>query len=849
MPNPHVLVLRAPLSGQLVPLDQVPDPVFARGLAGQGLAILPSSATLLAPCDGRVAHVHAAGHALVLVTSDGIEVMTHVGLDTVRLDGRGFSPRVRAGESVTCGLPLVEFDADYVGARVPSLLTTLLVAPKARIAGVRPGSGLVVAGVDPVLEVDVLPGVPSPDATADGLVVSEAIHVSAAPGLHARPAAVLAEAAACFDARVWVEREGIRADGRSVIALVALDAGPGATVRLVARGPDAQRAIANLTPVLAWALGHRQGAHADRPAPAGTPGTGPPADRDHGTSESPSRVLGGVGASPGLAVGRTLRFRRSEIGPSEGAPDPEARRSRLTAAIGRARAELRQLSARTRETTAPHTAAIFDVQLLLLGDPALLDTAGAGIAAGVSAETAWTQAIAHHASRLAALRQPVLAARESDLRDVGRRVLRALRADRDWRADVPEATVLIVDEVTPSELASLDRDRVVGVVSTGGSASSHSAVLARGLDVPLVAAIDQRVLGLADGTVAILDGTAGTLCLDPTREELASALDKQGRLRASRAEELAHASAPAVTLDGHRVSVTASIGSLAEAERVVAAGGDGVGLLRSEFLFIGRLEPPGEDEQADLYGRIAAALGPDRPLVVRTLDAGGDKPLAYLLPAHGEHGGFGDRGIRLSLAHPTLFRTQLRAVLRASSLGRVRVMFPLIAQVEEWRAATAMLEQERAQLGVARVEVGITVEVPSAALMADGFAREADFLSIGTNDLAQFTLAVDRGRALSASRGDALDPAVLRLVANTVDAAHRHGRPAGVCGLAAMDPQAIPLFVGLGLDELSVSVPAIPAVKAQVRTLDCRRCRDLAVRALDCRSADEVRAMVARGQR
>jgi phosphocarrier protein FPr len=289
------------------------------------------------------------------------------------------------------------------------------------------------------------------------------------------------------------------------------------------------------------------------------------------------------------------------------------------------------------------------------------------------------------------------------------------------------------------------------------------------------------------------------------------------------------------------VEIVANIGGLADARKAALSGAEGVGLLRTEFLFLERTTAPSEDEQAAVYREIVAALG-GQPVIVRTLDIGGDKPLPYLDLPHEENPFLGERGIRLCLAHPELLRQQLRAVLRASAAGPLRIMFPMIADLEELRVAKAMVEQLRAELHTPPVEVGIMVEVPSAALMADALAQEVDFFSIGTNDLTQYTLAMDRTHPTLATRADGLHPAVLRLIARTAEAAHAAGKWVGVCGELGADPIAVPILIGLGVDELSVSVPAIPALKAQIRTLSLADCRERAQRALACGTVAQVRA-------
>jgi multiphosphoryl transfer protein len=341
----------------------------------------------------------------------------------------------------------------------------------------------------------------------------------------------------------------------------------------------------------------------------------------------------------------------------------------------------------------------------------------------------------------------------------------------------------------------------------------------------------------------ILDGGKGTLRLSPTAEEMDRIQRRLERQAARRQADLATALQPAQTTDGRRCEVVANIGGVSDAQQAVRLGGEGVGLLRSEFLFMGRAVAPSEDEQASIYRAVAEVLGPERPLVIRTLDVGGDKPLPYLPIPKEDNPFLGERGIRVGLDRPEILRVQLRAILRASTAGKVHVMFPMVATLPEWRAAKAMLEEEREKLGVPAIAVGIMVEVPAAALMAEQFAREVDFFSVGTNDLTQYTLAMDRGHPRLAPQVDGLNPGVLSLIDHTVRAAHQAGKWVGVCGGIAGDLQAVPLLLGLGVDELSVSLPAIPRIKAQIRTLRLAECQQLAQEALRQDSAAAVRAL------
>ena len=840
------LTLVAPVSGIIVPLDRVPDAVFAQRLVGDGIAIDPLDQRLVAPCDARILQVHRAGHALTLSAS-GIEILIHVGLDTVKLNGKGFSSSVKAGAEVRVGDPLMTFDADFIATHARSLLSPMLVTSVDRVAAIQPRAGTVIAGRDVVMQV-VLGG-PGEAASAQhkgDAVQSDPIVVASETGLHARPAAVVAAAARKFTSDVRLVKDGREANARSVVSIMALEVAGGDTITVVARGEDAGPAVAAIAQTLGSDLGRSHG-------PAGRArSTAVRAEPWIAAPASPSRdghVLRGVSASPGIAIGQVYQLRHDDAVLQERASDPNHERRALEAAIASAHLQLEALQTRLATEADTDRAAIFAAHQELLEDPEVLDSAAAYIRDGATAAYAWRQAYTAQAERLLALRNQLLAGRAADLRDVGRRVLHLLVGHEEAPHDVPANSIVVAEDLAPSDAASLDRTRVRGFCTTMGSATSHVAILARGLGIPAVAGIDPRALDLRAGTRVVLDGDAGTVHPNPTPAEEVEVTKRQASVEKRRAAELAVAAEAAVTTDGHRVEVVANLGDVDEARRVPEVGGEGVGLLRSEFLFMDRREAPSEDEQTKVYESIARAIGPDRILVIRTLDVGGDKPLPYLSVGAEANPFLGERGIRLTLHYPEIFRAQVRAILRASRAGKVAMMFPMISTLAEWRAAREFVERERSALGVPRIQIGIMVETSSAALLADRFARDADFFSLGTNDLTQYTLAMDRTNPRLAPQVDALHPAVLRLIERTVDGAHKHKRWVGVCGALAGDPAAVPVLIGLGVDELSVDVPIIPAVKARVRTLSLKDCQATAQKALDASDAAEVRAIVSERHR
>jgi phosphocarrier protein FPr len=838
--GPNVqLSLKAPLSGPLVPLAQVPDPVFAAKMVGDGIAIDPITSRLCAPCDGVVRRLHPALHAITLEAAGGVEVLMHVGLETVGLKGDGFRARVKDGDLVKTGDVLVEFDADTLSARAKSLLTAIVITNGDKVKSFGQRTGFVRAGQDVIMVLELADGVsaaPAAPAAAEGeTVIGEDVVVPNPEGLHARPAAVLACAAKGFTADIQIRRGAASANARSVVGLMSLEVAKNDAVRVVARGLHAREAVDVLSKLLREGLGEELGGGTApaKAAPAiDTPET--PRDPDHIT---------GVSASPGLAIGQIFPF-RAEDGPvAERGGEPHEERRALDAALAKARGQLQSLEARLRGEADPAKAAIFAAHMEILDDPDLRDPVEQAIGEGASAAFAWREAFTGQAKRLAGLRSELLAARATDVRDVGGRVLRLLTGVEAGPQSFPPNAIVVAEDLTPSDTASLDRTKVIGFCTTTGGSSSHVAILARSMGLPAIAGIEARALDVPAGTPAILDGARGVLRLRPSETEVAAIRERQGRVAQRRAAALAAAAKDAVSADGHRVEIAANITGPEDAREAMKLGAEGIGLLRSEFLFLDRTEAPTEDEQLAAYQAVATAVGRERPLVIRTLDVGGDKPLAYLPIAKEDNPFLGERGIRVLLDRPEILRAQLRAILRAGPAGRVHVMFPMVATLTELRRAKVILEEERKRLGAAVIPVGIMVEVASVAVMADVFAPEVDFFSIGTNDLTQYTLAMDRGHPRLAPQIDALNPAVLRLIDMTVKAAHKHGRWVGVCGGIAGDPQAVPILVGLGVDELSVSVPVIPEIKARVRELMFSECQALAARALAAATSEEVRSL------
>ena len=668
-----------------------------------------------------------------------------------------------------------------------------------------------------------------------------------ATGLHARPARVFVDLAKQYKSTIRIKYGEKQVNAKSLISVLTLGVATGQSIQVDVSGEDEESAAAAIVEAVRNGLGEGPGDGHAPAAPTATqkemaPTVPAPVKPAPVVVPTDGSMVHGVAGAPGIAVGPIFRFERARVEVRERFAGVDHEQSRLHSALDAARDQLTTLHEQVAHRADASEAAIFEVHREILADPALIENVQAAIADGRSAAEAWQSATAEHAAELAELSDALLAERAADIRDVGDRVLRLLTGAEAQAPQLPDEPVVVVAfDLTPSETAALDPKRVLGFCTAVGGPNAHSAILARALGLPAVVSAGPGVLELAPGTQVILDGGAGTLLVAPAEHAVATARAAQQRQREARAAAAQSAAEPAITADGHRVEIVANIGGLEDARKAAKGGAEGVGLLRTEFLFLERTTKPSEDEQFAVYRDIAQALG-GQPVIVRTLDIGGDKPLPYLDLPHEDNPFLGERGIQLCLAHPELLREQVRAILRAASFGTLRIMFPMIADIGELRRARAIVDEIRAELGAPAVEVGIMIEVPSAALMADVLAKEVDFFSIGTNDLTQYTLAMDRTHPTVAAQADGLHPAVLRLIGRTAEAAHAEGKWVGICGELGADPIAVPILVGLGVDELSVSVPAIPTVKAQIRALTRTQCQERAQVALQCATAAEVRA-------
>lgn len=646
-------------------------------------------------------------------------------------------------------------------------------------------------------------------------------------GLHARPAARLVQEARKRDARAFIrncstDSEWVGAGSLSKIATLGVRSGHQVEVRV--SGSQAAETLDHILALAARNFDESITGPAE-PAPA------PRAGAQHGP----------IGASPGLGIGpaRSARLRPITI-PDAAAESPPAEWRRVSTAIAGVRRTIGQLRTRTAREIGEAEASIFDAHQLLLDDTELLDGVRARIDDGASAAVAWSAAVTALAAEFASLPDPYLKARAEDVQAVGDQVLRAMLGSA---STAPEGTgVLIAADLTPAEAAELVPGQVAAVVLAFGSPHAHNVILLRAKGIPAVVGAGPAVLAIAEGAVLAVDGTSGEFIVDPPEAVRRQFGERVAAVALRQRAARARAGEPAVTSDGIAVRVGANLGSVDDARAAAAAGADYAGLIRTEFLFLGRPDAPDIEEQAAVYRKIAEAMD-GRRITLRTLDVGGDKPLEFLPTAAEMNPFLGVRGIRLSLHHPQLLSDQLLAIAQVAHRTPVSVMFPMVSTLEELLTARRLLDDALAATGRQRpadLEVGMMVEVPAAALKAAAFARHVDFFSIGTNDLTQYALAADRNNDAVAAIGDTFDPGVLALIGSTCRGAAGHAS-VSVCGEFAADERAAALLIGLGVDALSVSPPAIATTKEAVRAVHSREAATAAAGFLTADSASAVR--------
>lgn len=819
----EAITLVSPLDGSLVALEKVPDPAFSQHLLGNGLAILPESQTIFSPMDATVTNINSARHALVL-TSGNLELLIHVGLESVKLQGEGFKLFVEKGQTVKVGQKLLDFDLNLLTQKAASPLVLLVITSPADTPVTLLAEDTVKTGL-PLLRA-ALPQLRTTTLFSQQKTDSKLLTLSNFNGLHARPAAVLANLAAAYPYQVEIHSRNQCADAKSIVSLMGLGLAYGdmITIRVFGPAQQAQPMLATLQEAFLNGLGEAPSrVRVEEPSP-----------------KKRSSYITGQCACNGLAYGPACLLQPSTVSFEENTSNPQAELDALDQAL---HSLSRQMEERIASQTNAVSRDILKAHLLLLKDPLLADTTRQTIAQGKTAAFAFNSAIRRSVDILKQTNNRFLMERIADLKDLRREVLCQLTGQQQRALAVEKGSIVVAEDLLPSDVSALP-DHTAGVLLANGSLTTHASILLRNRNIPTLVRAGQDVLAIPPKTIILLDAEKGQAMLAPSADQLQQFAAQVSLLQEQNRQEDIHAQEPALTQDGTRIFVQGNISNEHEAKQAVQAGAEGFGLVRTEFLFQQRALAPTEEEQTATYQAILNA-SPTAPVTFRTLDAGGDKPLPFIHLAPESNPIMGIRGVRAVKHNEAFFRTQLRALLRVNPQQRVNIMLPMITFTDEISLFKKILQEEAASLGIAQTaRVGIMIEVPAAALCAEQLAKQVDFFSIGTNDLAQYVLAIDRGHQELSPLADPLHPAVLQLIGHTCRGAQVHHKPVAVCGAIAGEAAAIPLLIGLGVTSLAVSTGAIAKTKALIRRLTLADCVQTAQEALSLPSAQAVRTLV-----
>lgn len=866
----------SPLAGQIIQIEQVSDPVFAEKMLGDGIAVRPSITKhdIVAPCDGIIQTVHASKHAVAILCDGGYEVLIHTGVDTVSLEGKGFESFVSAGQKIKKGDKLLSVDFDFISKNAPSydviMIVTNMTEETALIKNMsnninageeifeisKKGSSepdkkeeissgffskLFGAKKDSKKEEPISSKSVSPESasTNSGELTSEVVNVINHTGIHARPASRIFQIAGKYKSKIEIKSGDKKANAKSIVAILGLGIKFNDPIQVVANGEDAKEAIAEIIVNIKDGLG--EGGLQPSVVAKVTP--------EHKKEEtivsdfSFDVTLKGVLASPGLIIGKSFSIVEEAITVVENAKDISAEEKLLETSIADTKVKLTKDIAEAKELKQTTKVEVYSAHLTMLDDPTLFDFASDLIKKGKSAGFAWKSSVKNSVEILNSTGDALLIERIADLKDLERRVLYNILGMEVKSASYPKDSVIIAEDLVPSDLAQFD-ENVKGVVLALGSATSHVALILRNMGVPALVAVGKSILNVTNGAAIILDSNDGTLSINPDPKKLESIKVKQEKLESIKNENIANAKKPATTLDGHKIFVKGNVSNGNETEKAFELGGEGVGLLRTEFLFFNTPTEPSIEDQHGLYQYAVDAMQ-GGSVTLRTLDVGGDKPLAFVKIGAEENPIMGLRGVRNYFNNLDVFLNQIRAILKVKPLVLCKIMIPMVAEVNEVIKIREIIENEMKAQGIKdKVEIGTMIEVPSAALIADKIAKYVDFFSIGTNDLAQYTLAMDRGNHNLTSRLKNLNPSLLKLIKMTVDGGLKHNKPTAVCGAMASEVHSVPILIGLGITELSTSMRSIPDVKALIRTLDYKKCVEVANKALDMETSEEVIELV-----
>lgn len=820
------ITLYSPLKGKFVDISQVPDDAFAQKMLGDGVAFQPEEDFICAPADAFVKTIHKCLHAIVL-EKDGFEILIHIGVDSVSLKGQGFKALVRDGDFVKQGQKLIEFDRNFLAKNTPSNVVIMVIASPLEVTLKK----------ENVTEVNLQTKVfeaTRQDTTeqktqikTDQKIYTQDLTISNATGLHARPAGEVATLAQSFrNTDIFIEKNYKKANAKSVVEILGLSLEYGDKVKILAVGENAEFAALEVKNFILRELKDSITKEPQNQKPI-----------NFKTQEETQ--IKGIGIFDGIAIGKAYVLKETQFKIEQKSKLP------VTQELAKFESALRHVkSALDKERHAVYgqkdREEILLAHITILEDPFLIKETEQMIEKGYSSAFAFSTAIRRAIDVLEKAGSDILRSRVADFVDLETRIISDLTGDKYGIPEFKEDTILIANELLSHHLNEFN-EHVVGIIMAEGSALSHISIMLKTLGLPSVIGAGKAVLDIPPNSDVILDSKTGTVTVNPMN--IQEIRQKAQSLKIHRQENLRHAFEPAKTKDGVQIIVSGNIGNIEQAKQSALQGGQGIGLVRTEFLFATSKKEPTEQEQYEIYQKIVD-LQNGNPVIIRTLDVGADKPIPFVPQIKEDNPLLGRRGVRTSFSNVEMLKTQLRAIMRVKPYGLAKIMIPMVTFIEEISTVARFVKEEQAKLGIDKVSLGMMVEVPAAALMAEKFAKEVDFFSIGTNDLTQYTLALDRSHPTLNFLSDSLNPSVLRMIQTIVKGAATQNKPVGVCGAIASEPAGAILLIGLGVRALSVVPSAIADIKALIRNVEIKKCEEIAQKALDCKSVAEVRFLV-----
>lgn len=831
----------SPVEGVVVDLSEVPDAAFSSGALGPGFAVEPLTNLIGAPISGEIVSIAPTGHAVTIRSERGLEVLVHLGIDTVAMEGRGIEARVKLGQTVVPGETILQFEYDEVAAAAKSLCTPVVIinAERFEVSDLQ-SKGFQSRG-DAILTVHPLAAEDSAQETANDATSGRGVFVSVAHehGLHARPASVITKAARAYNGRLEIRYREKRANAKSLSSILALGLSQGDRVTLWVDSDSGEAILMDVAKLIGPI--NESGATDKAMAPDLDV-----ADKQSAEAEIPSgSKIRGAGLGDGLASGAVLLHKPIEVAIPEYGSSPDVEWSKLQQALSGA---LGTISEEISKASQNDYRTLLEAYAELLVDPSLQSLAFGELEGGISAGHAWQNAVKTQSDALLETGSQYLLERQADFVEISKRVLIALYGgDELMLHEDLSGRIVVASDLTPSEFFAYQKKGIAGIALAKGGISSHVSILCQSSGVCSIIALGNDILNISDGRSVMLEAKTGILHVEPDVSDFHQLQMAYSKLSEVRLRAEKRVLEPVRLTDGAEIEVFVNIASVEEAKYASEMGARGCGLLRTEFLFHERALPPSVDEQIDIYKAITFQLS-GLPIVVRALDAGADKPVPFFNQPTESNPALGERGLRLLLKNEDTFRDQLRAVLSLAQTSPMSLMLPMVNTPVEVMTVRGLVQLEMKSLGLDQApEIGVMIETPASVFNASDLARVSDFFSIGTNDLTQYVLAMDRTHPSFARVSDGLSPSVLRAMLAVGEAAQFSDTPVSVCGGLASDPLAVPILIACGVRRLSAAISDAALISEVVRQLSLETCRNILGEALTKETAEEVREVVVAG--